>query len=219
LEGPVGSIDSNSDWTVFLALGSKIGFRARFDFFISLKANVNTLGLVELAGLVMGNIRIIFFVHEFAILVLVDVSESRCHETTIAATACGNAVDKVLFRKADKFASFSSMATFGGLDGGEGPAGTALSLILDCVNASFVTPVERFSIGDSRLSFGCVVDSLETEHGAVFSWGHSSEIVEGNSESRIASIVFLNKALVGKEDSKTSLVFITSEELIGLAHP
>jgi hypothetical protein len=31
--------------------------------------------------------------------------------------------------------------------------------------------------------------------------------------------VFLNKALVSKENSKAGLVFITSEELVALAHP
>jgi len=169
--------------------------------------------------LVISDVWIVGFVHEEAVLVLLDVVEGAGHETSIAAIASSNAVNKVLFRKAVKFARFSSIATFGGLDGGEGPAGTALSLVLDWVTAAFVTPVAAVSVGGGWNALGNMLDSLETEHGFVFSWGHGSEFVHGNSEAGFSSIVFLDKALVSKENSKAGLVFITSEELVALAHP
>jgi len=219
LEGPVGGIDGDGDWTVFGAFGGEIVFRAGLDFSIASKTDSNTLGGIEFAGLVIGNIWIVGFVHEFAALVVLDVVEGVGHETSIAGIAGGNAVDKVLFREAVKFAGFGSIATFSRLDGGEGPAGTALSLILDGIAASFFTPVDGISISSRWGALSNVSDSLESEHGFVFSWGHGSELVHGNSESTISSIVFLDKALVGKENSKAGLVFITSEELIALAHP
>jgi len=182
LEGPVGGINGDSDWTVLLAFGGKIFFRAGFDFSVASKTDADTLGFIEFALLFVGNIRIVFLGHEFTFLVILDIGEGIGHETTIAAIAGGNAIDKVLFREGMKFALLVSEDTFSGLDSGEGPAGTALSLILDLVDAAFVTPVDAFGIGNGWDAFSSVKDLLESEHGFVFSWGHSSEFVHGNSE-------------------------------------
>ena len=95
-----------------------------------------------------------------------------------------------------------------------------MSLVLDSVDHAFFTPVDFSSVGSAGSNTTGVLGwGLETEDSLVFGWGHSGELVHGNLEGFLASVVFLNKALVSHPNTKAGLVFVTSEELVSFAHP
>lgn len=69
----------------------------------------------------------------------------------------------MLLREADKVTSSNLVSTFQSTSRGEGPAGTALSLILDTGNSTSGDPVDRVRdsiIGRENLSLN-LLDSLE----------------------------------------------------------
>jgi len=76
----------------------------------------------------------------------------------------------------------NSPGRFDGLDSRESPAGTALSLILDWVDNTFVTPVEGIWVVDlaALLQVGLFLLSAvaNTKEGFVFGWGKVSKLVK-----------------------------------------
>jgi hypothetical protein len=76
-------------------------------------------------------------------LVVDDVLESIIHETTVATfvTFGGGAINEILLREADKAASRKEVSSFSGTSGGERPARSALSLVLDPSYGSLGSPV------------------------------------------------------------------------------
>ena len=214
----MGGIDGNADWAVLCNLSLEIIFVLLGDFDV-LGDGANGLGGVELAGASDGLVWIVTLEHELSALVLDDIVESKCHETAIAAIAGCDAVNKVLLGEGEKLVRLDEVSTFGTLDGGECPAGTAVGLVLDWVDSTLVTPVER----SINLEVG--LDTLvshdlwkEAKKGLVFRWCVSSKLVHGKLEGG-NRVVLLDKALVGHPNTKAGLVFITSEELVCGTHP
>jgi len=69
--------------------------------------------------------------------------ESGSFVTTIAAESDNfGAVNELLLRERDKLARFDLVSTLKSTGGGEGPAGTALALILNGGDSTFVSPVD-----------------------------------------------------------------------------
>jgi hypothetical protein len=60
---------------------------------------------------------------------------------TVAAVVDGRAVDEGLLRIAIELSGGDIVSTLNSTNGGESPAGTALSLVLDGSDGSFSTPV------------------------------------------------------------------------------
>ena len=139
LEGPLGSIDSNADWAILSALGGEVILITQGDREV-LADGANTLGSIELAGLLDGLVRVVRLEVELATLLGDDVVEGRGHETTVAAKAAVNAVDKVGLGEGEKLALDLSPLGLDSLDSGEGPARAAGALVLDVVNPT-VLPV------------------------------------------------------------------------------
>merc|ERR1712039_787334 len=73
---------------------------------------------------------------------LLSVLESVVHETTIATGVDGGALDELLLREGNEVAGGNEVSTLQGTGGGESPAGTALSLVLDGGDSTLGSPVD-----------------------------------------------------------------------------
>lgn len=105
-------------------------------------------------------------------VVLLDVGESIVHEAATASIVpvCCRAVDQVLLRERDEFASLPEQLTFKRSGGGERPARPAVTLVLDGGDGALRPPVDgrgdrnRFWFNPSRAEDGSV-RTEETIHG------------------------------------------------------
>jgi len=106
-------------------------------------------------------------------MVVHDPLEGTVHETTTAAVVTGGAstVNKLLLRDVGERALLDGPSTLNGTSGGEGPAGTALALVLDGGDSTIVAPVPgivgRDRVDLSDVQAACIVrlDIAESEHG------------------------------------------------------
>ena len=57
------------------------------------------------------------------------------------------------------------------------------------------------------------------EKRAVFGWSHGSKLVEASLEGGVATVVLIDEALVGEEDTKTELVFGAGVDVVVAPHP
>ena len=71
----------------------------------------------------------------------------------------GWTIDQILFWEADKFAGFTEMLAFQGSSGTEGPAWSALTLVLDGGHGTTGTPIHVF--GEFNIGGGDVVSASE----------------------------------------------------------
>merc|ERR1712039_421585 len=76
---------------------------------------------------------------------LLSVLESVVHETTIAAGVDGGALDELFLREGNEVSGSEEVSTLERTGGGESPAGTALSLVLDGGNGTLGNPVDLVS--------------------------------------------------------------------------
>jgi len=145
MEGGLGGINADGCNTYGGNLVSKIFFISNIDVASSLSIG---LGRIEFAIFVIIVVWVVFFAVESTVLVANDVFDSSIWPATIAAIAACAAVDNVGFGEGVKGSVCDSPGGFDSLDSRESPAGTALCLILDCVNDSLFTPVEGIWIAD-----------------------------------------------------------------------
>ena len=103
---------------------------------------------------IFASIWIVIFLDE---LIVFQVFKRFRWETTftsiISILRCRSAINKLLFRKAQKFSCVNSMRSLHSSSGGKGPARTAASLVFDGTNCFLITPVNRvairsFKVGD-----------------------------------------------------------------------
>lgn len=107
------------------------------------------LGSVGIAGLGVNT------------LVFDDVLEGIVHQTssTTIVSLAGGAVDEVLLGEGNQVSFSEEPGTFHGSGGGEGPARSALTLILNWGDSSLGSPVD--SVGEGKLVVGNVLLSDE----------------------------------------------------------
>jgi len=160
-------------------------------------------------------------------VVLNDVGEAEVHEASVAAVVAllGGAVDELLLGQSDEFAGLLEMSTLGGTGGGEGPAGTALALVLDWGDVSLCSPIDRVGVGLSaagwhwlavRIGLGAVSKSVVFNP---FLVGEISELVHLDGEALLAGEsldVVLHDELSRDEPVLESTHFV-SLGLVGLA--
>lgn len=181
LEGHVGSINGNRDWVVSNGV-LKSSFRSRGNISVVGDGGTN-VGSVEFAGVwSCSSVWVGFF--GINSVVGNDVLEGLIHQTTIATHVAlsSGAVNQVLFGEGDELFSLQEVDSFDGSSGGEGPARTALSLVFDWGDSSFLSPVDfRWDTGSksgesgmSRSGFGDVHSIVD---GDEFGGGEISEFV------------------------------------------
>lgn len=97
-------------------------------------------------------------------------------------------------------------------------------MVLDSVHNILLTPVDAVwevhlrdwsgGGGLTRLGLGAVA-----EKALVFCRGVASELVEGNGEAAVGTVVGLDEAGIGEEDAKAEVVLVTRVEGVGRSHP
>ena len=156
VELPVVSINSYGDWSLYD--GWSEGFTVTF-------RDVRKAGDLEFIGLfwtllISSSVWVLSFSGDTAIN---NVLESEIHQTTLTAsvTVCTWTIAQFLLGQTLKSLTGNSKSRFDSSDCGECPTWTTLTLVLDGVDDTFISPINR--VGDSftgslvdwsRLSFG-----------------------------------------------------------------
>ena len=148
--------------------------------------------------------------------ILLDVLESKVHQTTIAALVSegGGAIDQLLLRELDQRAGLDGMETLQRSHSGEGPAGSAGALVLDLGHSVVASPVdcgwdggwEGLDVACLAVGGGAEVDGLELGLGQV------GELVDSNHEGELSVVgslvVVLDLEDVGSVDLVSEIVFL-----------
>jgi hypothetical protein len=116
------------------------------------------------------------------------------------------------------------VAALSGTGGGEGPAGTALSLVLDSSDSSFGSPVEGGGSSNGGFEVAGLVDVASgdldsVEDSSELLVGQVSEFVHGQGVSSVLGIVLVNELLVVLEDGISVLEFSMIVRFVVLLHP
>jgi hypothetical protein len=125
------------------------------------------------------------------------------------------AIHEILLRERNEGSSGELVATFDGSSGGEGPARTALLLILDGSDGTRISPI--LGVGEGSTSKG------NKERGSRSLSGHLESIEDGNefSIAEVSKLVHLNGegvggiSIVGIDEVEVSLEDgVSSQELL-----
>mmetsp|Transcript_73221 Transcript_73221/g.101566 ORF Transcript_73221/g.101566 Transcript_73221/m.101566 type:complete len:292 (+) Transcript_73221:161-1036(+) len=147
-------------------------------------------------------------------LVRLGVLESVLLETTVATVVTpletGGAVNELLLGERDELSSSEEVSTLKGTGGGESPAGTALTLILDTSNGTLVSPVNGggVSLGEGNELTILLDVTLAAESLSVFILGHIGEHVVTVDGSQVHLVEDLNGGVSLKVVHKSELEFL-----------
>jgi intein/homing endonuclease len=138
--------------------------------------------------------------------------ESLIHETSIATLVSlgDRAVNKVLLGKADEVVGGDEVSTLSGTGGGERPARSALTLVLNASNGTLSSPVPRRRSRGIDLSLdeggGSLGDIHTTSPGGELLEGLVGELIDGDGEALSLGVVLLDELEVSTEDGETKIV-------------
>jgi hypothetical protein len=149
-------------------------------------------------------------------LVRLGVLESVLLETTVATVVtpleAGGAVNELLLGERDEATGGEEVSTFEGTSGGESPAGTALTLILDSGDGTLGSPV-NVSVGDGFTEVHVLTILLEVtstaESLSVFLLGHIGENVVSVNGSQVHAVEGINGGVLLKVFHESELEFLT----------
>jgi len=136
-----------------------------------------------------------------------SVSESRVHESTSAAKVAilVGASNELLLGKGDEVTGSDLMGTLHGSSGGEGPAGSAASLVLDWGNSTSGNPVNTIGVGalleDLELEAVLSEFLLESKHGFDLLVGEVREEVVADSRSGQLLVKLLKSESLSEVDA------------------
>ncbi len=227
LEGRFRSIDGNRDWCT-IDSGLEIRLRSFRDIGVGSNSRSTVLCVVEATGSSFSGVRIAGF--GINSLIGNDVLEGIVHQTTFTShvSLFARAVNKVLFREGNQVSSGELVASFSGSSGREGPAGTALLLVLDWSNSALSSPVPctRKSLDESRRNVSVslsnesrgINDCSKVEF-AEFLVGKIRKFVDSNSKGSVRSFVeseVVNKVYVFLEDFVSVICFVVVVRLVVL---
>jgi len=143
-----------------------------------------------------------------------DIFESLVHETSVATLVSfgRGAIDQILFGKAEEVLLGQKPSALDGTGGGEGPAGSALGLVLHSGDGSVLSPVPGVgSVGGNLHGVGTfVVGSGDVDtvvESGEFLAGEIAEFVHLDGEAASVGIPIVDKVEVGLEGLVTNLVF------------
>ena len=139
LESTLVSLNGNGD-------GLKSNSSLESSFVVG--SNIDKLGdsgdrRAGLAGSVFSLVRIRRLVADS--LIVDDVLESIVHQSSVASLValCLRAINELLLRERHELSSLDGNGTLDRAGGGEGPAGSALALILDISHSILGSPIDR----------------------------------------------------------------------------
>jgi len=132
-----------------------------------------------------------------------DIFESLVHETSVATLVSfgSGAIDQILFGKANEALLGQKPSTFDGSGGREGPARTALSLILDSGNGAVLSPIpgvgsfgiDVYGMGAFRAGASYVEAIVDT---GKFLAGKIAELVHFNGEAASVGVPIVDKVKI-----------------------
>jgi len=193
LEDEGVGLDGNGDWAV--SDGGLEGLGAVGGNSVAASGGHDDLALAVSAVLVVGDIGVIgLLLHA----VVVGVLEGSAHVTTVAtevSVLTAGAIDELLLGQLVELTVLDLVSALHGTNGGEGPAGAALALVLDGVHGALGPPVDGGGDGnrlEGGLSGGLVhglvgKDALELFGCPV------GELVDANAEGVVVLGVLLSE--------------------------
>ena len=131
-----------------------------------------------------------------------EVLEGGVLPATVATEGGVVARDDLLLGHGDELAGLDEVSTLEGSDGGEGPAGTAASLVLDAVDGTLGPPVDVSVVGLGKSGVLDVLAgvNLGAEDGLVLGVGPGGELVVANSVGAVLGVVLHDEGvLLGEE--------------------
>ena len=144
LEGSFVGLDGNGNWLLGEG-GLELLWGVLGDVSVGADSDLTLgeqVGLAGSSGAITGGVWVDGLLnHSVALSVL----EGLVHKTTVAAKVLQEAVvalNELLLREGKEFSRGNEVSTLEGTGGGEGPAGSTLSLVLDWGDGSFVAPVD-----------------------------------------------------------------------------
>jgi hypothetical protein len=159
-------------------------------------------------------------------LVLDNVLEGVIHETTVAAliTLGSGAINKILLGEGSKSSRGDLVATLNGAGGGERPARSALSLILDGGDGTLRAPINGGRGGGENILNLAILDHVGGINNDVHSVVHLSELlrieigkfIEGDLEF---TIPVLDEIVVLGKDCEAVLELGSRVRAVILLHP
>jgi hypothetical protein len=220
LERRVRSIDGNAGWSsvnlhLEVILVSLVNIDVSSESGTAIRSFVNAgsvLCSVWVAGLSVDSLGID------------DVLHSLSHESSIASlvSLIVRAINEVLLGQADELLRGEEVASLSGSSGGEGPARTALLLVLNMGDGSQCVPVPlggksfQGSGVDNGHSFG---SEFGSKHFGIFDTREVRKLVESNLEGLVGVVVSSDEFQVGTEDSVSVKEFIVVITPLVLLHP
>jgi hypothetical protein len=138
-------ISLNEDrYRLFVESGLDSGSGVGSDHLVGGGLNASSCTVVS-TGTILSYVRVAGLRHGEVLLV---VRERGGLHTSIASIVRLGAIDKLLLSEREEGSRFDEVSSFHGHVGGERPTRSTLSLVLDCVNGTLVSPVN--TIGGSR---------------------------------------------------------------------
>ena len=210
LEDSLVSLDGHRHW---LHAGSGLELRNRVASHISVAGDLNlTLGRSLSASSVSASI----WVSGFKLFsVGFSMLEGMGLPASLATIRGLIAIDKLLLRKTEELAGFKEVSTLDSAHSREGPARTAVALILDLVYGTLWPPVLAWSeVGVIELDLvplSSLSGTSVSEHGLSLTLGHGGEHVVLNSEGVARVRVDLSElSVLLSEELESEVVLLLS---------
>ena len=138
-----------------------------------------------------------------------------------------NTINELLLRKVNEIAGLDGVGALDRANDGEGPAGTAITLILDGIDSSLLSPINGFRnvsnlcgrvIGDV-LASQLVVDEATAQSGGLELFRcHIGKASETEGVGVALGVLLLNVVHVLREDLETILVLLLAVDLLTRIH-
>jgi len=177
LEDHLVGLDGDGNWSLGNG-GLELG--GRWADILEASDLTNTLGGLVLAGTVSGLVWVLGLELKWGGL---DVLEGIVHKTTVATVVSLGAVNELLLGEGVEGSGGEEFSTLDGTSGGEGPAGTALALVLDWGDGTLGSPVDAIGkvglIEELNVLLGTEFHLwLVTEELLELSWGPVGHVVD-----------------------------------------
>jgi len=135
--------------------------------------------------------------------------EGEIHGATVASIVSGGAINELLLGEAHKFLVGGEVVTFHSTSGGESPARSARSLVLNGGDTSGGNPVDRASVGDGILSDGGRVRrSSVSGHSLLLSLSHGGHEVVSDLVGSVGGVVLVDESVSLLEEVHAEFVFL-----------
>ena len=214
LEDGLVGLDGDGDWLLGDG-GLQSGDGSGWDVLVGSNTNL-TLGGIELAGTgltVSGGV----WVGGLELLeVGLEVGEGVGLPSTIASIGGLVAGDDLLLGEGEELAGLEEVSTLNSAGGGEGPAGTALSLVLNWVDGTLLSPVDLNIVG---LWEGLVVSweltglTSVTEESLVLEVGPGGHEVVSDGEVGLLSVDLVDLGILLGEKTESEVVLLFGSEV------